>query len=227
MKWYQRLPFPSTEPSQFWGPTSSELLSLTWELKCALKGHLIFEFNIPHTLTFHLGDVKYANAFNFMYVCMYVCPITFSTMVESWGPHVKREDNHYFDSNYAFSIYLINWTLKVANVWKCAQSTPRFFPLHLKASSSHKRCFCQLERPSTICLQTQPFAIQIKKPCILKDWESLLPWASPKVLGLHLWATIFEAKTLTLRDALGSKVPLYLPIGSLIHTSQFFYMANE
>jgi hypothetical protein len=43
---------------------------LTWELKCALRGHLIFEFNIPHTLTFHLGDVKYANAFYFMYVFM-------------------------------------------------------------------------------------------------------------------------------------------------------------
>jgi hypothetical protein len=70
MKWCQRLPFPFKEPSQFWGPTSSELLSLTWELKCALKGHPIFEFNIPHTLTFHLGDVKDANAFYFMYVCM-------------------------------------------------------------------------------------------------------------------------------------------------------------
>jgi hypothetical protein len=55
MKWCQRLPFPSKEPSLFW---------------CGLKGHLIFEFNIPHTLTFHLGDVKYANAFYFMYVYM-------------------------------------------------------------------------------------------------------------------------------------------------------------
>ncbi len=61
------------------------------------------------------------------HVCMYVCPITFGIMVESWGPHVNHEVNHYFDSNYAFSIYLINWTLKVANVWNCAQRLQGFF----------------------------------------------------------------------------------------------------
>lgn len=189
MTWCQRLPFPSKEPSQFWGPTSSELLSLTWELKCALRGHLKFEFNIPHTLTFHLGDVKFANAFYFMYLFM-------SHNLWHNGGVMKTPCQPWSQSLLCFQLCLLHISYQLdiegGQCLKLGTKHSKVFPLHLKASSPHKRCFHQLERPSTICLQTQPFAIQIKKPFILLSLRKLAPMGLPQSFGPtpldhHLW----------------------------------------
>ncbi len=150
MKWCQRLHFPSKEPfsilrsHKLWTP----IFDLGIEMCIKGSSHVWVQHPSYSYLSSWGCEICKCLLFH---VCNYVCPITCGIMVESWRPYVNHEVNHYFDSNYAFSIYLINWTLKVANIWNCAQSTPRFFLLHLKASSPHKRCFHQLETPSTLC----------------------------------------------------------------------------